>query len=858
MTVELFSFDTVTHFPFPSLERIEEGDAVWDLEISRRREKLAAERDDENPHWLLKAAECAHDLGEYRESIALADRAMAIAPGGNARIPAFGLLLQCMSWLSIAHGPEANRVAHRLGALAANSDDPYVLGFETLNWGLYQEKNVATAESGPWDGGEICATQRFEDAALFLIDVGEIDYAIRARMEAARVRIAMGRYLTAMEMVIEASRFARKHQRWSQLGRILLVAGMAATDQGYRNGVEKTLRDSIAWCHYLGDFWGRTDAWVALGRLLGYEMPAGIPSLALEPDRYLLKAVEAAEAAGSKWMVAGIDNTRAWLFRKAGNDLRSRKLLGEDAEEKGPREKLASDSTEVTERINEDIRRKTSLRLHDGVENSVDAFFVFDALRNENGHCRDFVSPYMNLAAIRMIGRDPCHVCIFSEARSVPHLRGLEEALFRAVEQRESSEDIHEIRVGESDQWFHRRIVPSGDGAVVTIGDVTAEKRIEAALRSSAEISARSERAKSAFLANMSHEIRTPLNGVLGLARMLAETPLDDMQRAYLDDIIVSGDILLDLIGDVLDVSKIESHDMRLSPTAVSLPGLVTGIVKLFRGQAEEKSTQLSYRIDSNVPETVEADGVRLRQILANLVGNAVKFTREGEVVLRVSARDEWVSFEIRDTGVGIPPERVDAIFDRFQQAGSANAGGTGLGLTISRALAELMGGVVRVESELGKGSCFTVQLPLREVRETKVIASSEPTMRFEGRRILLVDDNRVNLLVSTHALRKLGCEVVQAEDGQKALDALDAGGFDMVLMDVRMPVLDGLEATRLLRRREATGARIPVVALTAGALLHEQQECFEAGMDDFASKPFTADSIRDVLSRWIGAAPVS
>lgn len=854
--MNLFSFATLTGFPYPSLETMREGDPLWTLEITRRRDRIAAARDDGSPHWLLTSAECLHDVAEFRASVIDADRAMSLTD--DPRVAARALLLQAMCWLSIAEGCEANRAAHRLSELAAGSDDPYVLGHEALLWGLYQEKNLAAAESGPWDGGRVCSTTRFAEAERLLLEADEIDYAIRARVAGAEVKIAMGRYLTAMEMVLQASELAQRHGRWSQIGRMLLIAGTAATDQGYRRGVEKTLREGIAWCHYLGDVWGRTDGWVALGRLLAYEMPAGEPTLALEPDRYLLKAVEAAEKMGSTWMVAGIDNTRAWLFRKAGNDLRSRKLLGEDTEEKGPREKLASDSTEVTERITEDIRRKTASRLHDGVENSADAFFVFDALRDEHGTCRDFVSPYTNLAAIQLVDRDPCHVCIFSEARDIPHLVGLEAALFRAVEHRETFEDIHATRIGEADLWFHRRVVPSGDGAVVTIGDVTAEKRIETALRSSAESAARSERAKSAFLANMSHEIRTPLNGVLGLARMLAETPLDATQRAYLDDIILSGDILLDLIGDVLDVSKIESHDMRLSAAPVFLSDVVAGIAKLFRGQAEEKSNLLTYRIDPSVPKTVMADGVRLRQILANLVGNAVKFTREGKIEIAVSARDELVIFEIRDTGTGIPQERIDAIFDRFQQAGSPTAGGTGLGLTISKALAELMGGDVRVESQLGLGSCFTVLLPLPEVRETQGARSSTPLMRFEGRRILLVDDNRVNLLVSTHALRKLGCEVVQAEDGQKALDALSGGGFDLVLMDVRMPVLDGLEATRELRRREAGLTHMPVVALTAGALLHEQQECFEAGMDDFASKPFTAESIRDVLGRWIGAVAVS
>lgn len=851
--MDLFSFETITAFPYPTPETVKEGDSLWNLETSRRQIAVFSEPRDTDPAWLLAAAQFHHDTGAYLKAIEYGERAIPAGGMEDVRVHARALSITCISWLAISNGPRGNETLCRLFELAAQSTDPFVAALTFLTRGLYQERNIALTESGAMPGDGATSLWLFEEAARRLVEIDEIELAVCALAEHARVRISMGRYLDAIATIESASRLALANDCWSQIGRLHLYAGMAATDQGYRRGVEKTLREGIAWCHYLGDVWGRTDGWVALGRLLGYEMPAGNPILALEPDRYLRKAVEEAESMGLTWMVAGIDNTRAWLFRKAGNETRSRRLLGEDVEEKGEREKLAADSTEVTERISDEIRRKTASRLHDGVEDSQDAFFVFDSIRNGAGECRDFVSPYANLAAIRMIGRGPLHVCIYSEAKEVPHLQNLGERLFRAVEQRESFQDVHAIALEEGEAWFQRRVAPSGDGAVLTLRDVTAEKKIEAALRGSAESAARSERAKSAFLANMSHEIRTPLNGVLGLARMLSETQLDETQRSYVEDIVLSGDILLDLIGDVLDVSKIESHDMRLAPEAVSLPILVSAIVKLFRGQAEEKSTSLGYRLEANVPETVFADGVRLRQILANLVGNAVKFTREGKVEIRVWMDGELVVFEVRDSGIGIPAERVEAIFDRFQQAGSATYGGTGLGLTISKALAELMGGEVRVTSELGKGSSFFVRLPLQAVREPVLPVSTEPTLRFDGRRILLVDDNRVNMLVSSHALRKLGCEVVYVDDGQKALDALAAERFDLVLMDVRMPVLDGLEATREFRRREGGGARLPVVALTAGALLHEQKECFEAGMDDFASKPFTSDSIREVLARWLG-----
>ncbi|RYG35239.1 response regulator, partial [bacterium] len=352
--------------------------------------------------------------------------------------------------------------------------------------------------------------------------------------------------------------------------------------------------------------------------------------------------------------------------------------------------------------------------------------------------------------------------------------------------------------------------------------------------------------------------IRTPLNGVLGLARMLAEIDLDPIQKAYVEDIVLSGDILLDLIGDVLDLSKIEAQNMKLAPAVVSLTNLVASIVKLFRGQAEERATTLSYRIEAGVPETVLVDGVRLRQILANLVGNAVKFTREGEVEIRVASKGERVVFEVRDTGIGIASNRLETIFDRFQQAEEIGHDGTGLGLTIARALAQLKGGDIAVESELGCGSTFRVSLPLKPVAEAPPTPNPSASLRFDGRRILLVDDNRVNMLVSSHALRKFGCEVVYAEDGRRALDILEGDRFDLILMDVRMPIMNGLDATQEIRRRESGSRRTPIVALTAGALVQEQDECFEAGMDDFATKPVTFEAIRDVLARWLCETPFS
>jgi len=385
---------------------------------------------------------------------------------------------------------------------------------------------------------------------------------------------------------------------------------------------------------------------------------------------------------------------------------------------------------------------------------------------------------------------------------------------------------------------------------------VTAEKRIESVLRDAAESAKQSENAKSAFLASMSHEIRTPLNGVLGLTRMLAETDLNPIQRAYVDNIVLSGDILLGLIGDVLDLSKIEAREMHLSATPISLPSLVASVVNLFKGQTEERGTSLRFDIDNSVPTTVLADPVRLRQVLSNLVGNAVKFTDGGDVQIIVSKAAENVKIEVQDTGIGISPDEIDAVFSRFTQAGDSSRGGTGLGLAITKALVELMGGDIHATSKLGYGSRFTVSLPLQEVAAKAIEPRQGAERRFDGRRVLVVDDNQINLLVSSHAIEKLGCETVCAADGNEALDILLNERFDIVFLDVQMPVLNGLEVTREVRRREGERDHTLIVALTAGALLQEQQACIEAGMDDFITKPITLESIQNVMSKWFPQSP--
>ena len=375
--------------------------------------------------------------------------------------------------------------------------------------------------------------------------------------------------------------------------------------------------------------------------------------------------------------------------------------------------------------------------------------------------------------------------------------------------------------------------------------------------------------AKSEFLAKMSHEIRTPLNGVIAAADLMAATQLNDEQHELLDTLRLSAKTLLGIINDILDFSKIEAGRMVLETLPFTPTVLVEEVVSIMAPAAHSKGLTVRTELSSSLPHSVAGDPLRLRQILLNFVGNAIKFTACGEVVIRAmrlkkgEGQSAWLRFEVQDTGVGIPPEKQAGIFDAFTQADSSvtrQYGGTGLGLAICKRLVELMGGQIGVYSQPGQGSCFWFEVPLPVIQENapeettaQPSGSALNSHELDGVRVLLVEDNPVNQKVAIRMLQKLGCVVELAENGQQALEKLERASYDIVLMDMQMPVMDGLTATRLLRQREQqTGHHQVVIALTANAMQTDRELCLEAGMDDYLSKPLTLDALQVMLLRWV------
>jgi len=385
--------------------------------------------------------------------------------------------------------------------------------------------------------------------------------------------------------------------------------------------------------------------------------------------------------------------------------------------------------------------------------------------------------------------------------------------------------------------------------------DVTAEKRaIEAALAA--------DRAKSEFLAMMSHEIRTPMNGVLGYTALLKETPLARDQREYVTTIESSGQHLLLLINDILDLSKIESGRIKIHASAFALRSFLEELFTLLRPRALERHLDYRLEIDPDVPEGILTDRTRLGQILTNILGNAVKFTETGSVSMHVHAApdrsgESWTwFFEVRDTGCGINPRLREQIFEPFIQAdlsATRRHGGTGLGLAISRRLARLLHGDILVsDNPDGPGSRFVARIsaPISAVQESSSQPSDLPDGRFQGKKVLIVDDDPTGRKLCRLQLAKLGFDTTTAENGVEAVSLCEKQKFDVILMDVQMPGMDGFSATQAIRRMEKT--RTPIIALTANAMPEDREKSLESGMDDYVTKPMKVPVLLQAIGRWI------
>ena len=451
-----------------------------------------------------------------------------------------------------------------------------------------------------------------------------------------------------------------------------------------------------------------------------------------------------------------------------------------------------------------------------------------------------------------------------------------------AMTEKRSVSNIKHGIVGENGEvkWLLVNAAPFLDsnnnllGAVANFINITTQHEYENILKNAKENAEAANRSKSEFLANMSHEIRTPLNGVIGFGDLLLNTSLNETQTGYMNTIIDSAYSLLDLINDILDFSKIEAGKLELNIDRVNLPKLIERSLGIVRFHKKMDSLNLRVTLPENMHEYIWTDGIRLRQILINLLGNAIKFTERGEVEIKLEIDDSksdigetLFTFYIKDTGIGISKENQKKIFEAFSQADSSitrKYGGTGLGLAIANSLLSMMGTELNLVSEEGKGSDFYFTLKAKsekasngELAEEIIELSQDKTDTYNlfdsSHNILIVEDNPVNMLLAKTILKKElpNCNVIEAVNGNEAVKEFTKNKIDIIFMDIQMPELDGYDATMLIRKME-TGKRVPIIALTAGILKGEQTKCLEIGMDDYIPKPVVKNSIKKVLHNWL------
>jgi signal transduction histidine kinase/ActR/RegA family two-component response regulator len=398
--------------------------------------------------------------------------------------------------------------------------------------------------------------------------------------------------------------------------------------------------------------------------------------------------------------------------------------------------------------------------------------------------------------------------------------------------------------------------------------EIDDRKTTEQKLVIAKEDAERAKRAEELFLANMSHELRTPLNGVIGFTRLLLGTQLDKTQNEYVNTIQTSANHLMAIINDILEISKIKAGEIEFEELPVSPTKLVMNAVNTFKVTATQKNIALFEEIDRKIPPYILGDQTRLNQILLNLIGNAVKFTSQGSVVVRAKLVRELgekveLRFEVEDTGAGISEEKLERIFEKYKQADASTSrqyGGTGLGLSICKDMVELQGGSIDVSSELGRGSTFSFTITFKISGPVEMKESVKGAIEAKDLgtvKLLLVEDNKINVKLAENVFKKWGANLKYevATNGKEAIELIEKNDYDAVLMDLQMPIMDGFEATKYVREKlEKPKNKIPIIALTADVMLSEKTKAFEAGIDDYITKPFDANKLFGSISKFVSS----
>ncbi len=472
---------------------------------------------------------------------------------------------------------------------------------------------------------------------------------------------------------------------------------------------------------------------------------------------------------------------------------------------------------------------------------------------------------YLNKGAYIMLGYEP------EEVQLVPADIYDEEALQRMEKMRRYVQETHEHTktrthmkkkdgtiIHTENQYFP---IKDEGGRFIGVGilanDITPLINMQTELLTAKEQAVAASEAKSDFLSNMSHEIRTPLNAILGMTELLSSEDLDERQQTFVKSMLQSGRSLLGLINDILDFSKIEAGQLSLSEVNYDLHILIDHLTSLFNFHAKEKGIAFNVTKEPGLPQWLRGDDLRVRQVLTNIIGNAIKFTAQGGVTLDVTLEDDYIVYRVTDTGVGIEAEDIPKLFFKFTQAKSAAnraVNGTGLGLAISKQLTEMMGGEIGLASQYGAGTIFTIKIPFipSDGEEISQENHAHHYVQAPGAKVLVVDDNSLNLMVAAGLLEKCGIKADAAGSGAHALKLLERNRYDLVFMDHMMPGQDGIEVTGIIRQRGITPQELPIIALSANAIEGMRERYLEAGMQDFLMKPIEGSLLSAMLRKWL------
>ena len=574
-----------------------------------------------------------------------------------------------------------------------------------------------------------------------------------------------------------------------------------------------------------------------------------------------------AHVAGHRTLGDGQVVESEWRFRKADGEWRylwlREAVFKRDAD--GHVVQIMGTAQDVTERKRATEALAANERLfREFVRHTPAAVAMLDTEMRYLQTSDRWITDY-NLAGQEIVGRS--HYDVFPDIPD--HWKEIHSRVLRG-EIAACDEDPFHRANGDTEwlQWAARpwfKATGEVGGLIFFTQVITERKAMEEELRQARDAALESARLKAEFLANMSHEIRTPMNGIIGMAHMLLDSDLDEEQRDFAETIRTCSESLLGLLNDILDFSKIDAGKLDFSSVDFSPREVADGALSLLAPQAREKGLGFAATVSSDVPQVLRGDPQRLRQVLVNLVGNAVKFTDSGEVTLSIrlleaSSSQVTLRFEVRDTGIGISDEVRERLFQAFSQGDGSTTrrfGGTGLGLAISKRLVHMMSGAIDVESVLGVGSCFSFSASFdtakdAEPRGERAPARATPLPLTSAQRVLVAEDNTVNQKVIRGQLEKLGCSVDVVANGRDAVAAAMSAQYDIVLMDCQMPIMDGYAAATSLKEARRAGDRgVPIIAMTASAMIGERERCIEAGMDDYVTKPVDANGLRAVIEKW-------